>query len=98
MDFLLLGEVCSEAGDDNILESEYMHGGFHDDDYEAVSIYRKIKGRRFWWVVGEGGMASEWCVDGALAVVDRTMEVTVFVSAKAFRNGDEVLASWRNEI
>ena len=91
MDFFLQGELCSESDDTSILECEYRHGGFHDDDYEAISLYRKIEGKRIWWVVGEGGRASEWCVEGAMVVKDRTMGVTVYVSARAFLNGGDVL-------
>ena len=91
MDFFLQGEMCSESDDTSILECEYRHGDFHDDDYESISLYRKIKGKRIWWVVGEEGRASEWCVDGALVVVDTEIRAKVFVSAKAFPNGVAVL-------
>ena len=91
MDFYLSGELCREAGEENILECEHRRGGIHDDDYESINIYRKTRGKRIWWVVGEGGRASEWCVDGAMALVDKAMGVTVFVSAKAFPDGEAVL-------
>ena len=91
MDFLLQGEFCSESDNTSILECEYRHGDYRDDDYESISLYRKIEGKRIWWVVGEGGRASEWNVDGALAVVDTQIGVKVFVSAKAFPNGKAVL-------
>ena len=91
MNFYLQGEICCESGNESILECEHRHGDFHDDDYESICIYRKISCKRIWWVVGEGGWASEWCVDGARVVVDKTMKATVFVSAKAFPNGEAVL-------
>ena len=91
MDFFLLGEMCSESDDASILECEYRHGDFQDDDYESISLYRRIKGKRIWWVVGERGRASEWCVDGVLVVVDTEIRAIVFVSAKAFPNGVAVL-------
>ena len=91
MDFFLQGELCSESDNTSILECEYRCGDYHDDDYESISIYRKVKGKRIWWVVGEGGRTSEWSVDGALAIVDMKLEVIVFVSAKAFPNGEAVL-------
>ena len=55
MDFFLQGELCSESDDASILECEYRHGDFQDDDYESISLYRRIKGKRIWGVVGEGG-------------------------------------------